>query len=263
MKTPSKSIRIRCPLCSSAIRIPVDYSGTRGRCPSCGGSLDVRSLISEKSRNSDTSAIHAHSRRFTLFGLTKKHSAALKQYGIDLQKIYTLMRQRMLKRKEYEEQKAILRRQVFTPIIDDAVKLSDAPFSPEDQIELWKMVFELLPYSYPEKDSDTVFNLYPRYELAGLTGLVYILGGYPNADVKREILIRAVNGDRNSPQMKSLFAQVRNSPYNESLIKRVQEFLENTRNISKSSTNLSERALKQIEEDFNYGVSWTAFHVIK
>ncbi len=127
----------------------------------------------------------SHNEPHQLIKLTEKHADRLKQHGIDLQKIYALLRKQVIHKKDFEKQKTLLRRDTFSAIIDDILKLSDFTFSLEERIGLWYSVFELLPYSYPEKEQDAVFNIYPRYDYACIIGAAYVLGGYQNKLLKK------------------------------------------------------------------------------
>jgi hypothetical protein len=258
-QSAKKSIKIQCPECESTIRIPADFQGKRGRCPQCNVSIDIQLLLSNKT----SARIHTipESTKSPLLALTQKYSSSLKQYGIDLQKIYELMRQRLLKRKEFKEQKTILRNQVFHPIIEELMLCKDISLSLEERIELWERVFGLLPYTYPDKTSGAVFNIYPRYEYACLIGLAHILSGYSNQEVKLQIIKKAIHGERTEPDMKALFARILKSPYRDEFVKRTKEFLESNRHITARSADKGERELRQIEEDFNFGTSWIAFHL--
>ncbi len=193
--------------------------------------------------------------------MIEKNGDDLKQYGSNLQKIYALLRERILHKKDFEKQKGLLRRDGFTQLIDDLLNMVDFMLPLETRIELWYIVFELLPYTYPEKDLDFAFNIYPRYELACIIGTGYVLGGYSNKRKKKNIIIKAVKGQRSTPEMKKLFQEIVSSDYREEFIQRTKALLEETRTIRGIAPKSEKRSSQQIEEDFNFGFSWIGFHV--
>ena len=261
--------RVRCPECGKLIRIPQDYNKERGRCPSCNVVLNLRALskvqselkVPQKNVLVRRKTIDSIPESHPLIQLTEKYAANLKKYGIDLQEIYTLIRKQVIHKKEFEKQKSLLRNKVFTPIITEIIQLPDFSFSLQERIELWYIIFDLLPYTFKGKDPDTVFNIYPRYEYAGILSVGYVLSGYDNAKVKQEILIKTMKGKRSTPKMKQLFQEILDSPYKDEFIRRTRQFLEETRQISKRAPEGEERAARRIEEDFNFGFSWIAFHL--
>jgi len=196
-----------------------------------------------------------------LIQLTEKHGANLKKYGIDLQKIYTLIRKQIIHKKEFEKQKSLLRNKILTPIITEIIRLPDFSFSLQQRIELWYIIFDLLPYTFEGRDTDAVFNIYPRYEYAGIVSVGSVLSGYDDEKVKQEILMKTIRGKQSTPKMKELFQKILNSPYKNEFIRRTRQFLEETRQISKRAPEGEEQAARQIEEDFNFGFSWIAFHL--
>lgn len=260
---------IRCPGCGNLISIPRNYNKERGKCPSCNAGLDLTALRQVKS-GTKLPQKNAAVRKKTacslsgshlLIQLTEKYAENLKKYGIDLQKIYSLIRKQIVHKKEFEKQKSLLRNEIFTPLIKEIIQLPDFSFTLRERIELWYIIFDLLPYILKGKDPEAVFNIYPRYEYAGIVGIGYVLSGYDNAEVKREILLKTIRRKRTTQKMKQLFQEVLNSPYKDEFIRRTRQFLEETREISKRAPAGEEHASHQIEEDFNFGFSWVAFYL--
>jgi hypothetical protein len=196
-----------------------------------------------------------------LIKLTEKHAGRLKQYGIDLQKIYALLRKQIIHKNDFKKQKTLLRRDTFSVIIDDLIQLSDFTFSLEARLMLWYSVFGLLPYTFPEKDQDVVFNIYPRYDYACIISVAYVLGGYQNKLLKKNIMIKALKGERSTPGMKKLFKDLLATPYRNKFVVRTKKFLDEIRSIHKDTKQEDLRSLQQIEEDFNFGFSWIGFHL--
>jgi len=263
------SSKVRCPGCGKLIRIPRNYIRERGRCPSCNAVLDLTALsqaqseskIPQKNMLARRKTIDSIPESHPLIQLTEKYAANLRKYGIDLQKIYALIRKQIIHKKEFEKQKSLLRNKILTPIIAEIIRLPDFSFSLQERIELWYIIFDLLPYTFEGRDTDAVFNIYPRYEYAGIVSVGYVLSGYDNAEVKREILMKTIRGKQSTPKMKELFQEILNSPYKDEFIRRTRQFLEETRQISKRAPEGEEQAARQIEEDFNFGFSWVAFHL--
>jgi len=250
----------RCEQCGYLVRIPKNYTKSRGRCPKCKNVISLKTLGTAKknvSRISVPDDIHP------LIFLTGKHRESLVQYGEDLQKIYTLIRNQYVHREEYEKQKLILKKQVFTPIIEDAARFRDFSWTLRERINLWQLVFTVLPYTYPGKDPEVVFNLYPRYDYAALVCLCYSLSGFDEYKTKLLILKKGVRGERNTPKMKELFMQVLSSDYGEEFETRIKTLHNDTRGISPLAPHGLEREYRQTEEDFNYGFSWAVLNISK
>ena len=208
-------------------------------------------------KRNDKSSGSAH----PLILLTEKYAAQLRKYGIDLKKIYALLREQLIHKKEFAKQKALLKKEVFKPIISEITRLSDFSFSLQERIELWYNVFGVLPYTFAEKDPEVIFNVYPRYEYAGIVSIGYVLSGYDDRALKQRIITKSVKGERTTTHMKALFNNVITSPYKDEFIRRTRHFLAETRQIVTSAPKGEKRAARQIEEDFNFGFSWVAFHL--
>ncbi|KPK92645.1 hypothetical protein AMJ80_06450 [bacterium SM23_31] len=271
---------VRCPECGKLVRIPSNYTKEKGRCPSCNAVLDLKILsrrvqsetkVPQKDLPARRKTVDYHSESHPLIQLTKKYGGNLKKYGIDLEVIYALIRKQVIHKKEFEEQKSQLRNKMLTPIIAEMIRLPDFSFSLQERIELWYVVFSFLPYAFPTeadqhppdegKDSEAVFNVYPRYEYAGLVSVAYVLSGYDNTEIKSEIIMKIITGERTTPEMKQLFQEILDSFYKGEFIKRTRKFLEETRQITKHVPEGEERTARQIEEDFNFGFSWIAFYL--
>ncbi|MFC1562318.1 hypothetical protein ACFL6I_09135 [candidate division KSB1 bacterium] len=268
-RNAQKGMRIQCSSCGETFRIPADYDRPKGRCPSCGSVIHIR-LINADSNTGRKGKVKKNSKAGTLaipddihplIFLTGKYKRKLKEYGDDLRKIYGLIRNQYIHKDEFEKQKSFLKKQVFGPIIEDAVLLPDFTFSIQDRIDLWQLVFLVLPHTYQGKDPEAVFNLYPRYDYAALVCLSYALANVRDIKRKKTILAKAVRGERNTPKMKQLFNELRSAGYGGEVIKRIKRTIEETRLITKEIPPGMERKFRQIEEDFNFGFSWAAFHL--
>ncbi|MFC1563386.1 hypothetical protein ACFL6G_00555 [candidate division KSB1 bacterium] len=243
-------IRTACPECGKKFKIPKDYSKKKGRCPSCRALIDIESL-KQIPQKSDFNNKHP------VIYLTEKYSTSLSRYGADLQKIYKLIRNQLVHKKDYEEQKKILREQTFSPIIDEMSEFQKFELNPETRIELWKLVFTILPFSYPDKDESIVFNLYPRYEYATVICCGYVLSGYEDKQNIKKLIIKAVHGEINSKAMKNLIKKVVDSSFGEKFTNRSKTLLKETRDIPE----IDGVNTHQIREDFNFGFSWISFHL--
>lgn len=251
----------RCPKCAKFFEIPDKSKGTKWRCPYCKAVLNLKPAKTVREKQEKQPKIKLHSDTHPLIQVTGNHASRLKKYGQDLQKVYALIRKEMIHKKEYEKQKALLKKEAFAPIIDSLLEIPDTPFSLKKRIELWYLVFDLLPYKMPENDTGVVFNIYPRYEYAALVGLSYVLGGFEDKIVKKKICVKAVKGERSSSQMKELFQKITGSPYKKEFFERMTGFIEDSGKISKMAPKGEELSSKQMEEDFNFGFSWIAFYL--
>lgn len=258
--------KYQCPECKKHFTVSAQYTKRKGKCPSCKAVLDLKSLKKYGGDNSKTGKKEGKTKAqgkntHPLITVTVKHASKLKKYGLDLQKVYALIRKQIVHKKEYEKQKTLLKKEAFSSIIEDIVKLPRFDISLHDRIELWYIVFDLLPYTKKYKATDVVYNVYPRYEYAGLIGLGYVLSGYSNTKAKRRICVKSIRGERTTPQMKELFQEVLDSTYRDEFIRKASAFLKDGRAVGKNAPQGEERASSQIEEDFNFGFSWIAFHL--
>jgi len=257
--------KMRCPKCEKFFEIPDKSEGKKWRCPYCKTVISVKPVNTVKKKQEKSSKIKLSSDTHPLIRVTGNHASRLKKYGQDLQKIYALIRKQMIHKKEYEKQKALLKKEAFAPIIDSLLEIPDTPFSLKERIELWYLIFDLLPYKIPDKmpenETGVVFNIYPRYEYAALVGLSYVLGGFSDNKIKKKICVKAVKGERSSSQMKELFKKITGSPYNKEFLKRAAGFIEDSGKINKIAPKGEELSSKQMEEDFNFGFSWIAFYL--
>lgn len=251
----------RCPKCEKFFEIPDKSEATKWRCPYCKTVLRLKPAKTAKKKQEKSSKIKLHSDTHPIIQVTVDHASRLKKYGQDLQKVYALIRKEIIHKKEYEKQKSLLKKETFAPIIDSLLEIPDSPFSLKERIELWYLVFDLLPFKIPENDTGVVFNIYPRYEYAALVGLSYVLGGFNDKKIKKKICVKAVKGERSSSQMKELFQNVTGSPYNKEFLKRTACFVEDSGKINKNAPKGEELSSKQMEEDFNFGFSWIAFYL--
>ncbi len=231
-----------------------------GKCPDCKGVLNLRKILPGNVAPGKSRRITIPHDIHPLVYLTGKYNKKLRQYGEDLQKIYALIRSQFVHREEYEKQKLILKKQIFTPIIDDAASLPDFSWNLQQRIDLWQLVLTLLPYTYPDKDPDAVFNLYPRYDYAALMCLSYALGGYENVKTKTLLMRKAVRGERSTPKMKQFFNEILKSDYGKEFQTRSEFLLSESNKTLEYVPKDKERDYLQIEEDFNFGFSWAAFH---
>ncbi|MFC1477002.1 hypothetical protein ACFL6L_00890 [candidate division KSB1 bacterium] len=255
--------QIKCSYCGTIVKIPAHYSGTKGKCPSCKNKLDIAQakVIRKPLKEKHISRLKIPHDIHPLIFLIGKNKDKIAQYGKDLQVIYELIRKQFVHREEYEKQKLLLKKEVFLSIISDAVRLPDFTLELHDQIDLWQLVFTLLPYTYPDKDPDFVFYLYQRYDLAALVSMSYILAGFDDPNMKALILRKAIRGERTTPKMKELFQEVITSPYGTEFTRRIRKVIDATREISYQAPEGREREYRQIEEDFNFGISWAGFHL--
>ena len=248
----------RCTKCDKYFEIPERSKSSKWRCPYCKTIINLKPV---KKKQEKLPKINTRSAAHPLIQVTVNHASGLKKYGQDLQKIYALIRKQMIHKKEYNKQKGLLKKEAFAPIIDSLLEIPDKPFSLKHRIELWYLVFDLLPFKIPEKDTGVVLNIYPRYEYAGLVGLSYVLGGFDDIKVKKKICVKAVKGERSTSQMKELFQKVTDSPYKNEFFKRTTNFIKESGKISKTAPKGEEHSSKQMEEDFNFGFSWIAFYL--
>lgn len=251
----------KCPKCNKFFEVSERSKSTKWRCPYCKTVLKLNSANSAKKKVDKPPKIKDNSDTHPLIRVTAYHASRLKKYGKDLQKVYALMRKQMIHKKEFEKQKGLLKKEVFAPIIDSLLEIPDTPFLLKERIELWYLVFDLLPYKMPESNTGSVFNIYPRYEYAALVGLSSVLGGFTDNKTKKTIYVKAVKGERTSAKMKELFQKVTSSPYNKEFSKRTSGFIKDSGKICKMAPKGEELSSRQMEEDFNFGFSWIAFHL--
>jgi len=251
----------RCPKCDKFFEVPDKSEGMKWRCPYCKLVINLKPAKSLKENKDKPPIINDNSDTHPLIQVTVNHASRLKKYGKDLQMVYALIRKQMIHKKEYEKQKGLLKKEVFAPIIESLLEIPDTPLSLNERIELWYLVFELLPYKMPENDTGIVFNIYPRYEYAALVGLSYVLGGFNDKKTKKTIYVKAVKGERTSAKMKKLFQKITGSPYKKEFSKRTAGFIKDSGKICKMAPKGEELSSKHIEEDFNFGFSWIAFYL--
>lgn len=253
-------IRIECANCGYKMRIPHDYDKPKGRCPKCKNVIDIgraRDRFSDSPESPPGKDDGVHPAVY----LTVKHLGSLKKYGEDLLKIYALIRQQFVNREEYEKQKLILRKQVFTPIIEDAAQVQDFDWKLQDRIDLWQLVFSILPYTYRGKDPDVIFHLYERYDYAAMISATWFLAGHPDTRLKSLILRKTVRGERNTPKMKELFTRIIDSGYGQEFRRRIQLLNTETHTIANSAPEGLERDYAQTQEDFSFGIGWALLNI--
>ncbi len=248
-------IRVDCPSCGKKLKIPINIKNRKGRCPKCSIIFELQPY------GNDFKAKIIPKSKHILIKLTASHSDILTQYGNDIQKIYKLIRERHIHKKEYDEQKKILRNQAFTPIIEDILKLKALKFVREDRINLWKEVYKYLPHTLDKINPDVVLNLYPRYEYACVISLGYLFAGLSDYDMKRDIINFSLVGDRNSKKIKGMFQNILSHTSGIELNTKISDFLKEIRQVDPANYVGDPKDIEQMTEDFNYGASWIGFHI--
>lgn len=242
------SIQITCPKCGKKLRLPENFLKPKGICPKCNHTFKL-----EKQQNPSLS----------LYDIILLNSKPISQYGKDLSKLYSMIKSQLVRKKEFDEQKQILRNNLFSDLIKKSININSFELNKDNFIALWKLVLELLPIKSDNVSSKFISNLYPRYEFACFISLSYLLCEVKNKELVTSILIDGINNLNSNSKIKDNLEKIIKSADNVTFIPKCNNYLEFVRNLNKTFAGNSELNIKHMSEEFGFGISWIAFHIDK
>lgn len=241
-------IQITCPKCGKKLRLPDNFQKPKGICPKCNHvfKLSIPKRLS-----------------VSLYDVILMHSNEISQYGKDLSKLYSMIKSQMIHKKEFEEQKQILRKILFSALIEKSINIGSFNLDERTFIEIWTLILELLPTKAENTPSNFISNIYPRYEFACFISLTYLLSEIKDRELANSILIEAIDKLKSNKSLKKNIEEIMNSKKNNNFIEKSKIYLTFIRNLNKTYENNSNLNISQMSEDFGFGISWISFHIDK